>query len=198
MNVKGLASLYDTAKGVGIHGQAGADMGEKKKGLPWWVGVSVIVIIAVLCFTIIPKLIARVFSPNIPPAIKKVDPGQPPVHAPAPATNPPPALPAVTPPAELKPELENTNRLYVSGYHRLFGYYTIMLSDGMEILEGDPKLQQIHPKKGVKYDGKYIPFARPEQGEYVMTQPPKVDYSEQPPLRFKVISPSGTTWVDSY
>jgi len=41
MNVKGLASLYDTAKGVGIHGQAGADMGEKKKGLPWWVGVSI-------------------------------------------------------------------------------------------------------------------------------------------------------------
>jgi hypothetical protein len=35
LDVKGFASLYDTAKGVGIHGRAGADKHHRKKGVHW-------------------------------------------------------------------------------------------------------------------------------------------------------------------
>jgi hypothetical protein len=60
LDCKGIGSCYDTAQGVGIHGR-GADLGERKKGLPWWVFV---VGIPALLFSIVhwgPKLIADQF-----------------------------------------------------------------------------------------------------------------------------------------
>jgi len=200
MNVKGLASLYDTAKGVGIHGRAGADMGEKKKGLPWWVGVSIVVIIAILCFTLIPKLIAGIFSPKIQPTTK-------PVIANIPALS---SIPTNVPTAiTIKQELEllprsntdesNTNKTYATGYHKLFGKYVITLSDGTEITEGDPLLQQIHFKKGIKYDGKFIPYAKPT-GEYKGFGPLFTELQTDGPTpqqRYIVVSPTGQSKVMS-
>jgi len=195
MNVKGLASLYDTAKGVGIHGQAGADTGEKKKGLPWWVGVGIVVIIAIACFAFIPKIVAKIFSPNIPALEKKVDPGQPL------ATNNPPAATAqlATPKPIEQPKVEaatETNSVTVIGYHKLFGQYVIMLSDGNEIKEGDPLLQQIHPNRGVRYAGKYIPYRKVSEAVYAGIQPPEVDWGNQPSPRYRVTSPSGKVTVE--
>ena len=46
LDVAGVASLYDTAKGVGIHGRAGADTNARKKGLSWvWFAVGLPIVL---------------------------------------------------------------------------------------------------------------------------------------------------------
>jgi len=67
LDVEGIASCYDTAKGVGIHGRAGADSKERRKGIHWiWFVVGTpALIIAIVHFG--PLLIAKMFktSPRI-------------------------------------------------------------------------------------------------------------------------------------
>jgi Zonular occludens toxin (Zot) len=62
LDVNGLATCYDTAKGVGIHGRAGADTKHRKKGIHWlWFVVG----LPVLLFGgmhYIPPLIAKHLS----------------------------------------------------------------------------------------------------------------------------------------
>jgi len=48
LDKKGLGACYDTAAGTGIGGGSGADLNERKKGLPWWVGVLALIAVAVL------------------------------------------------------------------------------------------------------------------------------------------------------
>jgi len=40
LNVSGIAKCYDTAAGIGVVGRSGADLGERRKGMPWWVGLG--------------------------------------------------------------------------------------------------------------------------------------------------------------
>jgi hypothetical protein len=47
LDVTGLAQCYETAAGVGIHGRAGADKGERRKGLPLWILFALIVLLVV-------------------------------------------------------------------------------------------------------------------------------------------------------
>jgi len=163
MNVKGLASLYETAKGVGIHGRSGGDIGEKKKGLPWWVLVGGILIVTFVIFKFVPGLIASMFTRGtVFDKNKTVQP----VKTNSPATFSIPHLPTNVPTA-ISPELLRSNsatygvpEITINGYHRLFGGYTIMLSDGAEIHEGDELLQQIHPYRGVLYGGKWIKYSQ--------------------------------------
>ena len=44
LDVTGLASCYDTASGVGLHGRL-ADTQEKRSGLPWWVAAVGVVVL---------------------------------------------------------------------------------------------------------------------------------------------------------
>lgn len=62
LDAAGLASLYDTARGVGIHGRTGADTSERKKGLHWlWFALGFpFLIFLFLHFT--PILLSRFFS----------------------------------------------------------------------------------------------------------------------------------------
>jgi len=62
LDVSGIASLYDTAKGVGIHGRAGADTGEKKKGIHWGVLVVGLPLILILAAYFIPKALGHVLT----------------------------------------------------------------------------------------------------------------------------------------
>ncbi len=47
LDKKGLAQTYDTSAGVGLTGRMAADVGSRRKGLPWW---GLIVLIAVIGF----------------------------------------------------------------------------------------------------------------------------------------------------
>ena len=43
LNVKGLASCYDSSAGVGILGGRAADIGERQKGLDWRLGIVMVI-----------------------------------------------------------------------------------------------------------------------------------------------------------
>jgi hypothetical protein len=60
----GYASCYDTAKGVGIHGRAGADTNERKKGFHWSWLVGGFLLAAFLAFKVMPGFLARHFVPQ--------------------------------------------------------------------------------------------------------------------------------------
>lgn len=45
---KGLGGTFDTSAGTGVAGRSGADLNEKKKGLPWWLMIFGIVLIGFL------------------------------------------------------------------------------------------------------------------------------------------------------
>lgn len=57
-----LASCYETAKGVGIHGRAGGDVNERKKGVNWLVGAVGIPILLILFWQYAPQVIASGWS----------------------------------------------------------------------------------------------------------------------------------------
>lgn len=197
MNVKGLASLYETAKGVGIHGRAGADTSEKKKGLPWYVGVIAVVLVVGLAYKFIPGMVANFFSPKGSVFDKNKTPLQQTTNTSIlkpegflQVTNKPMLLHSNIP-SVVSPQPTN-EPLYVTGYDSLNGYYRIYLSDGNEILQVDSKLQQIHPTKGVKYDGKYIPYKKVEYGSGTLQSANVEIPTPQVTRRRRVVSPSGT------
>lgn len=71
LDVTGLASCYDTAQGVGIHGRAGADTTHKRKGVHWMWAIVGIPIAFLLVFHFLPGLVSRVISPA-PAPVKNV------------------------------------------------------------------------------------------------------------------------------
>lgn len=60
LDVRGIAGCYDSAAGVGIHGRM-ADMGERKKGLPWWSFIVVVALIVWMVALYGPSAIASFF-----------------------------------------------------------------------------------------------------------------------------------------
>ena len=81
LDVTGLASCYDTAKGVGIHGRAGADMNHRKKGIHWLWFVVCLPLVLVLVLHYLPLVFVHVLSPakpkqqsaNVQPAAKRME-----------------------------------------------------------------------------------------------------------------------------
>lgn len=71
LDVTGLASCYDTAQGVGIHGRAGADTTHKRKGIHWLWAVVVIPLVIYLFIHFAPRFIVHGLNPHIPQAEKK-------------------------------------------------------------------------------------------------------------------------------
>lgn len=65
LDVSGLASCYDTAVGVGIHGRVG-DVGERTKGIPWWVGVGLVILGVSTIAWGVPKGIGAMFKTALP------------------------------------------------------------------------------------------------------------------------------------
>lgn len=63
LDVEGLGSCYDTAKGVGIHGRA-ADTGQKKKGIHWALFPVCVALFLLGFFTLAPKVIAKLALPK--------------------------------------------------------------------------------------------------------------------------------------
>jgi len=187
MDVKGLASLYDTAKGVGIHGMAGADMAEKKKGLPIWVFVVGIVSIIGLGLYFIPKIIAKMFTPAKAQTWSALPTKTNIVHKVETKNETKTESSTVTNVATWQ---QSSNRLFATGFDRLAGKYRVYLSDGTVVEEGDPSLAKIDLRRGVIYGGQLVPWKRyVQENEYVAPTPPVYSFEGQPErqIQYKVV-----------
>ena len=60
LDVAGLASCYNSAQGVGIHGRS-ADKGEVKRGLSWWWYFIIIGAVLFVVFGLVPRAVGRMF-----------------------------------------------------------------------------------------------------------------------------------------
>jgi len=166
LDVGGLAKCYDTARGVGIHGRAGADTGERKTGMPWWVAVLAIIALVYVVAFWVPGLVAKAFDRDPHRGTKKPIPVQantnvvsateqsfhvetnvPPLVVFV-ATNEPPPLPKV------------------EAVTKLGGRYQVYLSNGDYYRQGDAELEAIG-HTFVQISGKRHTYARPEVGEKI-------------------------------
>lgn len=178
LDVTGLASVYDTAKGVGIHGR-NADKSEKAKGFSiLWPAIIIPVLLWVL-YAYGPKAMVAFFSPERSKPVAAA-----PMPATAPAKAPTTSLLARPPEKPAAPEsypgvtvpVSNPPPVYCLGIHRLRGYWEVYLSDGQTYREGDMGLDQVS-RQGATIFGKFYPMQRLEPGEssfkgYAPPEPP--------------------------
>lgn len=136
LDVSGLGSLYDTAKGVGIHGRA-ADTNQKKTGIHWLVWVVGVVLAIILFAKFVPPLAGRMFkSPHKAvslPASQKL-------HSRNNATN---AVALVAGSNSFAGVVTITNLPLVTAVERLSGRWRAWLSDGTVYYQGDGYLEII-------------------------------------------------------
>jgi len=152
LDCAGLASLYSTAAGVGIHDRGNADMGERRSGIHWGVFVVAVPLLIFALYRFAPSAVASLFDPKrhglkTSPAV----PSKPPVVLHHETVNPPPAGPA-TEPLQSR-ESAVSNRVDMVGYsvaplirdglllpQRVV---TVFLSDGSRWVGGDGHLQYL-------------------------------------------------------
>jgi hypothetical protein len=172
LDVTGLASLYDTARGVGIHGRGGADTNARKKGLHWaWVIVGLVALGVLLKY--LPTILTHAFSHHAPMH----------QHQPA-ATNAPaaaPALPTFQPKPSPAPNRNDSSEtkvadtspavddVYCCGFSLLGGQPVAIMSDGTQIGQEDG-LQKL-AKKYIVVAGRKIPIHAKPEPEYIPHDP---------------------------
>jgi len=130
LDVSGLASCYDTAKGVGIHGRS-ADKSERAKGLHWMWFVIGVPLLIWLGLRYVPRGVAAVITPKGPiaaitaPAVPGLSPA-------VPATNAAPSGLPVPAPGGLASSVHSvsTNELSVTGVATMGSVIYVTLSDG--------------------------------------------------------------------
>lgn len=166
LDVAGVASCYDTAKGIGVHGSK-ADMGRRAKGIPiMWVipgGIA----LAALC-GVIPWLLgkgAQSWIAGDAPAVAETPasvegtagagPSRP-VSRPAPSSvvlEGSVSLPGL----EWVPDDKPERPLWVNGLITVPGVYAAVayLSDGRVLVTGDPRFERFD-RRGIVYDGRRI------------------------------------------
>jgi hypothetical protein len=159
----GLAQTYDTSAGVGLTGRAVADIGARKKGLPWW-GVLICVALAALVCLQFPKLIGwwvgHALSKTAVPR-KTISPSaSSSMNAPAPATTNVPAKDG-----DKHEPVMMTGYAFIPGHWlnpRQFrtAYWRVFLSDGRDFESGDGSLQKLTRKYCV-IEGKRFELAHP-------------------------------------
>jgi hypothetical protein len=202
LDVAGLAKCYDTAKGVGIHGRAGADTRERKKGLHWiWFVVGAPIALIIL-FHFVPGMLARFMSRGLPKAapVHQVTPAQPQL---------PPALPVF--PARVQVALpspavvssvysgeEHTNDVYCTGYVILNNVPTVYLSNGTTI-DGDSgrigviektfvvvdriRLPVVHGKSILKPRVQDVGFVQDAPASELQAPAQFIEYVQPPPIQ---------------
>lgn len=159
LDVTGLASCYDTAKGVGIHGRAG-DTGEKKKGIHWLVLVIAIPAIVALLVWGLPKLVSSMFKPRIPHRAPVVT---------QPVTN------AVSRKETLlekttRQETAKTNtapkQRYFRSMDKLTGIWRVTTDEGEVYWQGSPEVDLIAKDFVIISGEKYIAHREPRASEH--------------------------------
>ena len=163
LDVNGLARCYDTAKGIGIHGRAGADTKERKRGLHWGWFVAAVVALVYFGPRIVPNYLARFLSPGQAKHSSSA-PSQTQPSPTVPVTNSPPVgFPDVTVPQN-NSQSNNAPQLYCTGYLTFPGVEPqANMSDGSIVTP--PELQAI-TKSFVVVNGHKFPV-RIQRLEYV-------------------------------
>lgn len=162
LDVSGLASCYDTAMGVGIHGRSGADTNARKKGLHWaWVIVGLICLGVFLKY--LPAILNHFLSHKKSPPLIQTQ-----LHKPAHETEKPESPTEdenVLGAPKVRHQVE-TNELYCDGY-TLFPSPEIFMSDGTSLLPVDG-LEKIG-RNFVIVSGKKIPMRKKPDLVFVPT-----------------------------
>lgn len=153
LDASGVASCYDTAAGVGVHGNK-ADTGKKPKGIPIMVALPAAIVFVALVVGITPFLLGKAAGSVMTPETE--DTGKPHRPASSPARLPrnastEPREPAYKDPLPIgaMPEVRAAkNPLYVAGITVLnrpgqLGRFTLQLSDGRSITEADGIVQSV-------------------------------------------------------
>lgn len=174
LDKEGIASCYDTAKGIGVHGNK-ADIGRRAKGIPIWVVIPAGLCLALLC-VIVPWLMGKGAASFVKGDAKKkgvpvdtveareIEVRQSGVYVTSSLPN------NVQNRAEDVPQVlglgwvaENTPEkpLWVTGLVSVPGGLAAVayLSDGRVLITGDPKFERFD-RRGIVYDGRRI-FMRP-------------------------------------
>lgn len=197
LDVSGLGSLYDTAAGVSIVGKAGADTGERQKGLPWWGFLILVGLFCAVVFGLAPKLLAGYFTKGLPAKggtpqqFKQTN--QPPHTVRNPFT-PTESNHVVTIPESPAVMFSGTNtpkEIEIEMADKLTGAWRFLMTDGTLIKQGDPKLEKYDPRSGLWYAGRFYRNARPEPKEYIPpSKAPEFNYTEsERRVEYKVIKP---------
>ncbi|WP_174834715.1 zonular occludens toxin domain-containing protein [Staphylococcus aureus] len=132
LDVKGLASVYDTAAGVGIHGR-GADSGEKRRGIHWAYAAAAVVLVVVCAFVFLPKAVAGFFSTKR--ALAQIDSIKPKVEkSVAVAAG---SVAGETQVVEAVGTVGTSERVTMDGYDGILGKWRVWLSDGTQRIQGD-------------------------------------------------------------
>ena len=188
LDVSGLASCYDTARGVGIHGRSGADTQSRKKGISTLWFVVLLIALGVL-LKYLPAILTHFLShEKSKPAVHQAASSSP--VAVDQSTNTPPALlapPAFTLPGRARTDAQDPPPLVCVGYCMIAGHPNVFLSDGRTVTEADG-VQSIE-RNAVFFDGKKIPIVpgqalsqyqpEPVQWDPIVTLPPRPQGSIQ-------------------
>jgi len=171
LDAAGIASCYDTAAGIGVHGR-GADKAERKKGLhPLWFPVMAIAAIVAIvfgikgCNKVVQKAMAGEGKAVVahPPPASQGDAKQGGVVAPlAPVTSEP------IPPPQQNNRVESLGVVadrpkVVQKLIRGDGRVRIVLSDGRVFESSDDELEEVRSHK-VRISGQWYGYAQPGPG----------------------------------
>jgi hypothetical protein len=155
LDMTGIASLYDTAKGVGIHGRAGADKNARKKGVHWLFFVIGLPVIAFLFIHYLPRIIARHVAPVVPVAAvpARAEPQQKKEKSDSPAL-----VPIAAHETEARVESQKTKApLYCTGFCMISAKSgSVYLSDGTTVEIESGRVTRLE-KTGVIIDGVALP-----------------------------------------
>jgi len=167
LDVSGIASLYDTAAGVGIHGRAGADTKSRKKGLSWIIALIGIPIVVIGIIKFGPRAIVKGISadkPTPPASAAKLFA----------VTNPPAARQFTNIVLAAPVEMPFTNGSELRGIQYMSGVPQAFFSDG-SIVNAENGLQQLG-KNWVVVNGQKF-YIRPKFTELPAYVPPSKNAS---------------------
>jgi len=182
LDPEGVASCYDTAKGIGVRGNK-ADMGARAKGLTIGWAAAAVVLLS-LSILVVPKLLASFVLTGRNPAKEALDKA-------------PQRLVEQTTPASTNQTKELTQTaappaLWVSGFAVRGDKVQVLLSDGRVLVEGEDGLSRVD-RAGIVYGGKRISMKpiveRPRLQPQVVSE-----ISSVPPLDKPVYPKARGSW----
>ncbi|HVU27379.1 MAG TPA: zonular occludens toxin domain-containing protein [Verrucomicrobiae bacterium] len=153
LDKKGIAQTYDTSAGVGLSGRMVADIGGRRKGLPWW-GILILAVAIIFALSQAPKLLGT-FTSWMMHSPKKVSKPAQQVALSARRTNSPAQTEdslrdsaqqqAVLP--KSTSENTDTNLVVCTGYVYFPHHILVQLSDGRTADSMFGEVQRINPRQ---------------------------------------------------
>ena len=172
LDTAGIASCYDTAKGIGVHGSK-ADIGRRAKGIPIWTVVPVAVVLA-LSTVAVPWLVGKgvrgYLNPDAakPAPVPEVAQGEKETSKPESLgekrTRPEPRV-IQHEPAPSLPSDRSGQALWVTGYVLRGDRLNVTLSDGRTLTESASEIKQLERNGILLQDGSRIWLKQATSGQ---------------------------------